>query len=134
MNREGEKIHGRLITGEGQGRHFTRLDWARRQFMDKLGIDPFPGTINLVINDSESMSVWGRLKATPGVRIENPKGGALDCNARCYRVSIGGKLDGAIVLPEVVDYEEDRVEIIAAIGIRSTLNINDGDSLILEIP
>ena len=41
----GEELLGRLATGSGQGKHFTRLDWAREQFLDKLGIDPFPGTM-----------------------------------------------------------------------------------------
>ena len=43
----GTLIRGRLVGGIGLGRHFTRLDWARRQFIDKLGIDPFPGTLNV---------------------------------------------------------------------------------------
>ena len=32
-------IRARLARGVGQGKYFTRLDWARRQFIDKLGID-----------------------------------------------------------------------------------------------
>jgi phosphoglycolate phosphatase len=129
-----EQIRGRLATGVGQGKHFTQKNWARRQFIDKLGIDPFPGTVNLVINDPESMSVWVRLKDTPGGRMDNPDGGARDCSARCYRVSIGGQVDGAIVLPEVADYAEDQIEIIATIGVRDALDVEDGDSLILEMP
>jgi CTP-dependent riboflavin kinase len=129
----GEQLLGRLTTGIGQGKHFTRLDWARQQFMNKLGIDPFPGTINLVIDDPESMKVWKRLKGTPGVRINNPNDGPHDCDARCYPVSIEGQMDGAIVLPEVAGYSPLQIEVIAAKRVRDVLGIEDGDPLRLEI-
>jgi CTP-dependent riboflavin kinase len=129
----GDRIIGRLTTGSGQGKHFTQLDWARQQFLDKLGIDPFPGTINLIVDDSESMKVWNRLKGTPGIRIDNPNDGPHDCDARCYPVSIGGEIDAAIVLPEVAGYPPVQIEIIAAMGVRDALDIDDGDSLRLEV-
>ena len=109
------------------------LDWARQQFVNKLGIDPFPGTINLIIDDSESRKVWNRLKATPGVRIDNPNDGPHDCDARCYPVSIEGQFTGAIVLPEVEGYPPAQIEIIAAIQVRESLDIEDGDLLTLQI-
>jgi CTP-dependent riboflavin kinase len=129
----GEKLLGRLATGSGRGKYFTPLDWARRQFVDKLGIDPFPGTINLIVDDAESMKVWNRLKSTPGVRIDNPNSGPHDCNARCYPVSIDGQIDAAIVIPEVAGYPPFQIELIAAIGVRDALAVGDGDTLSLEI-
>jgi len=128
-----EKIRGLLTSGASKGQHFTQIDWARRQFIEKLGIDPFPGTINVIVDEPESMSVWGRIKNTPGVSIDNPNSGPHDCNARCYQVSIEGQVDAAIVLPEVADYSTNRIEIIAETGVREALGLNDDDSLILEI-
>ncbi len=128
-----EEIHGRLTTGTGHGKHFTRLDWARRQFVEKLGIDPFPGTVNLILDEPESIGVWNRLMNTPGVRIDNPDPGPLGCDARCYPVLIEGQIEAAIVLPDVADYSPVQVEIIAGVGLRAALEIDDGDPLRLEI-
>jgi hypothetical protein len=128
-----EKIRGLLTSGAGKGQHFTQIDWARRQFIDKLGIDPFPGTVNLTVDGPESMSVWDRIKSTPGMRIDNPNDGPNDCNARCYPVSIEGRLDAAIILPEVANYSTNRIELIAPVRVRDALGINDGDSLTLEV-
>ena len=130
---QGEELLGRVTTGTGQGRHFTRLGWARRQFMEKLDIDPFPGTVNLIVDDPQSARVWNRLKGTPGVRIENPNSGLRDCRARCYPVSIDGRIDAAIVLPEITGYPPVQIEIIAAVGVRDALGIDDGDSLRLVL-
>lgn len=128
-----EKIRGLLTSGAGKGQHFTQIDWARRQFIEKLGIDPSPGTVNLTVDGSESMSVWDEIKSTSGVRIDNPNDGSNDCNARCYPVLIEGRLDAAIVLPEVANYSTNRIELIAPIRVRDALDIRDGDTLILEV-
>ncbi len=127
------RIIGRLVTGIGQGKHLTRLDWARRQFIAKLGIDPFPGTVNLVIDVPDDQVVWQRVKQTDGVRINNPNDGPRDCDARCYRAVVGGRIDSAIVVPEVIGYPPNQLEIIAAVNLRDALNIADGDRLTVDI-
>lgn len=128
-----ETIIGRLVTGIGQGRHFTRLEWARRLFIDRLGIDPYPGTINLAVVAADQLAVWQRLAATPGIRIDNPGDGPHDCDARCYRIAIEDRYDGAIVLPEVDGYPPGQIEIISAVGIRGALALADGDTVRLQI-
>jgi CTP-dependent riboflavin kinase len=133
-----EILIGRLATGIGQGRHFTRLGWAREQFMAKLGIDPFPGTVNVVVDDPDAMPVWVRLKRTPGIRIDNPNDGPHDCDARCYpaRIEAGGAhgpIEAAIVVPEVESYPPAQVELIATVGVREALALEDGDQVRIEI-
>lgn len=123
----GTIIVGRLASGIGLGRHFTRLDWARRQFIEKLGIDPFPGTVNLRIDEPGSLLAWQRLRSTAGILITNPGTGPTDCNARCFLIEIHGREPAAIVLPEVVGYAPDLVEIIAGRELRKALRIADGD-------
>ena len=122
-----ETLVGRLATGIGQGEHFTRLDWARAQFIGRLGIDPYPGTVNMIVDDPNSMPVWVRIKRTPGIRIDNPGDGPHDCDARSYPVTVAGSIEGAIVVPEVDNYPSAQVEIIAYISVRAALGIEDGD-------
>lgn len=129
----GEVLSGRVASGIGQGRHFTRIDWARRQFIDKLGIDPYPGTFNVVIDEPDAMQAWVRLKRTDGVTIDNPGDGPHDCDGRCWPVTIGGRIAGAIVLPLMPDYPPAQVEMIAAVGVRETLGVEDGDAMTIEL-
>jgi catechol 2,3-dioxygenase-like lactoylglutathione lyase family enzyme len=128
-----KQIRGLLTSGASKGQYFTQIDWARRQFIEKLGIDPSPGTVNLTVDGPESMSVWDEIKSTPGVRIDNPNNGPNDCGARCYPVSIDGRLEAAIVLPEVAGYLTNRIELIAPVRVRDALGVSDGDSLFLEV-
>lgn len=124
-------ISGRVISGLGQGSAFTRLDWAREQFIEKLGIDPFPGTLNLILETPGALATWAEWKTTPGVVITPPN--ADWCNARCYPVRIANQINGAIVLPEVNGYSSAQIEIIAEVSLRETLRLQDGDALTLEI-
>lgn len=127
------RIVGRLSTGIGQGRLFTRLDWARAQFIDRLGIDPFPGTVNVTLEEAGALAAWERLKAEPGVRIDNPNDGPFDCDARCYPVLIEGRIEAAIVLPEIEGYSPASIEMIAAVGVREALAIEDGAAVVIKV-
>jgi len=99
--------------------------------MEKLSIDPYPGTLNLEITDPESLQLFKDLKATPGIEIlpEDP----LFCSARCYPVLIHGKLKGAIVYPLVESYPENKMELIAPQNIKEVLLVATGDILEVEV-
>ncbi len=125
-------ITGKLVSGIGQGRHFTRLEWVRRQFIDRLGIDPYPGTINVEANAGTSQETWRALRETAGIRIDNPNDGPHDCDARCYLVLIENAIEAAIVLPEVATYPAAQIELIAAVNVRQTLQIGDGAAIRLH--
>lgn len=107
------------------------MPWVRRQFISKLSIDPYPGTLNLEIVDPESIRNFKELKRIKGVEItpEDPS----FCSARCYPVLISGGLTGAIVFPLVENYPENKMELIAPQNIKSSLSLQTGDDLEVEI-
>ncbi len=123
-------LTGILASGLGEGESFTRLDWARAAFVAKVGIDPYPGTVNLALDDEAARAMWARLRARPGLRIVPPDPGW--CAAKLYPVTIAGRIPGAVVLPELPSYPADKVEVIAAIEVRAALGLRDGDTLALE--
>ncbi|MGE0748789.1 MAG: DUF120 domain-containing protein [Rhodospirillales bacterium] len=125
------QITGRLASGVGEGKHFTRLEWARAQFVTKLGIDPFPGTVNLVVDDPAELEKWAVLRATPGVVIRPPD--PQWCDGRCWKVRIGDDIDAAIVFPGVPGYPENQIEVIAPVDVRERLKVDDGASLRLDV-
>ncbi len=103
----------------------------KRQFIEKLSIDCFPGTLNLEIVDLESVGSFKELKSKKGIEItpEDPS----FCSAQCYPVLIGGRLKGAIVLPMVKDYPENKMELIASENIKKALAAKAGDDLEVEL-
>ena len=125
------KIQGKIVEGLRVAADFTQIPWVRKQFISKLSIDPYPGTLNLEIVDPESLQTFNALKAMKGIEItpEDP----LFCSAKCYQVLIQGQLKGAIVLPMVKDYPENKMELIAPQNIKEALSMKAGDYLEVEI-
>jgi len=126
-----QTINGVLATGLGQATGFTSLDWARKAFQDRLGIDPFPGTVNLIIESEPERTAWRSVKSWPGLVLPPPRPDW--CNSRCYHARLNNQIDAAIVLPEIDSYPEDQIELIAAIAVRDMLKLKDGDPLVIEV-
>ena len=126
-------VVGRVQTGLGQAGGFTSLPWAQREFMRALGIDPYPGTLNLLL-DPSGLSDWQALAAQPGLRVVPERD--TDCAARCYPVLASvpgqGSITAGILIPEVPGYAPDQVEVLAAVSLRESLRLADGDSVTLR--
>ena len=119
------------MSGKGEGALFTGAPWARAAFQNLVGIDPWPGTLNLRIRDRHSLAVWSEIKGAPGLVLRAPD--PAWCDAWVYKAMIQGGLKGAVVLPGVSTYAPDQLEIIAAVSIRESLGIGDGDVLEVEV-
>lgn len=119
------------MEGLREAHHFTQIPWVRRQFIEKLSIDPYPGTLNLQIADPDSLRVFNELKKRGGIKIvpEEPS----YCSAQCYPVLIHHRLKGAIVFPLVANYPEEKVELIAAEKIKTSLALKEGDLVEIEV-
>ncbi|MCX8118658.1 MAG: CTP-dependent riboflavin kinase [Desulfobacterota bacterium] len=117
--------------GLKEANQFTQIPWVRRQFIEKLSIDPYPGTLNLQIHDLDSLRAYQDLKKREGIEIvpEDPS----FCRARCYPVLIHQRLRGAIVLPLVEHYPENKVELIASQKIQTSLSLKEGDEIEIEV-
>ena len=118
---------GRVAAGKGVAVGFTASPWARQAFIDLAGIDPFPGTLNLVVAAGPQREAWARLKAAGGIRMAAPD--PAWCDAFLFPVHLNESLPGAIVLPAVAGYDPAQVEIIAAVGLRAALGLADGDAV-----
>jgi CTP-dependent riboflavin kinase len=126
-----ETIIGELATGLGEAAGFTGLDWARAAFREHLGIEAWPGTLNLVVRSGEDRAAWAAVKGWPGIILPPPRPDW--CRSRCWRARIDGRIDAAIVLPEIESYPDDKIELIAAVAVRAALNLADGDAVRIEV-
>jgi len=119
-------FRGEVFTGLGEGKYYISLDGYRRQLIDKLGFDPFPGTLNLKI-DEESILRRGELNEIDAVNIDPFRSEKRTFGGgKCYRVKINGT-DGAIIVPDRTHYSKDLMEIVSPKNLRRTLSLRDGN-------
>lgn len=123
-----EWIHGIVTRGSGEATQFTQMDWVCRQMLDRFGFVPYPGTFNLRPESSRDQAAFRRLKESGGILLEAAPG---FCAARCFPVTLEGGLAGALVVPEVDGYPDDKLEILAPICLRDRLFIGEGGRVTL---
>lgn len=124
------ELEGKLCSGLGEGAKFVQLDWAEREFLEKLEFSPYPGTINLSLTGSVWTDVRCRLQQATGIQIVPPPG---FCISKCFVVQINEQIEGAAVLPDIEDYPNDKLEVLAPVAVRQELNLQDGDIVRLRI-
>jgi len=122
---EDVRLTGVVCTGLGEGKYYIALDGYMRQFEQKLGFTPHPGTLNIEL-DSHSTNMRKRLNAMDGIHIEGFEDGVRTFgSAKCFEVQIDNTC-GAIVIPNRKHYPDDIIEIIAPVNLRERLRVGDG--------
>jgi riboflavin kinase, archaea type len=126
-----KKITGLVFSDLGRAAGFMALDWVQSSLKDKLGFSPYPGTLNLRLRTDGERDLWRAVRETgQGIEISSPD--AAFCQARCFLVEIGGKHQGAVILPEVEGYPADKLEVVAGVRLKDALKIADGDPVTLK--
>ena len=123
-------LTGKVITGLGEGQYYISLDGYRIQFRQKLGFDPYPGTLNIKL-DPESIELRKQISShitIAGFTSHNRTFG----NGSCFNIEIS-EIQGAVVVPERTHYPEDIIEIIAPVNLRQSLSLKDGSFVQVEV-
>ncbi len=123
-------LEGEACTGLGEGAGFTQLEWVQREFLAKLGFEPYPGTFNLHMSGPDWEEAKRVMAREPGISI-TPEPGF--CAAKCFLVVVAGRITGAVVFPEIGGYPPDKFEVVSAVPMRQALGVVDGDSVVVSI-
>ena len=108
-------IRGVVVSGIGEGSAFMDLEWVKRQILEKLGFEPYVGTLNLKLDEETSGRFQSYITSRRGILIE-PEDEKLRAG-KCFRVRVERKIEGAVIVPLVANYPEDQVEELEAITI-----------------
>ena len=131
-----ERMTGIIYSDLGQASIFMALDWVQVLLKDRLGYHPFPATLNVRPMAAADAQTWQRVRREfAGTSLTAAS--ERHCGAKLFRVDISkaaqaGKIGGAVLLPEVQDYPEDKIEIVAPMRLKDHFQVNDGDQLTLE--
>ena len=125
-------IRGKVFSGIGEGRYYVSLEGYRRQFIEKLGFDPYPGTLNIKI-PKEQMYFRRILEKEEGILIEGfSTPDRTFGEVKSFKCKVNG-IEGAVVMPKRTHYPEDVLEVIAPVKLRDVLKLKDGDYVDVEV-
>ena len=132
-------LDGRVTSGMGEGRHYISLSGYMAQFRDRLGYEPFAGTLNVELT-TESARSRGELEAlsASATPIDGWEDGDRTFGpATCYAARVEHEddaYDGAhVIVPERTHHDETQLELIAPVKLRDVLDLEDGDRLTIHL-
>ncbi len=123
------KVKGAVFSGEKLGGAFVGINWAKKQIEKKLGFSPYLGTLNIRLSEKHTKQLEKIFDKFKGIEITPAKG---FFKASCFNVLIMGRIRGAIVIPEKLDYPSNVLEILAPVNLRKALAVRDGDEIEIE--
>jgi riboflavin kinase len=127
-------LEGLLFTGIGEGAYYITRDGYRKQFIEKLGFDPYPGTLNLKLTTDYDMKTMTELESYPAIEIQGFKSETRSFGAvKCYPAVINNKIKGTVVAALRSHYNSSVIEIIAPYYLRGKLKLKDGHKVKVEI-
>lgn len=125
------RFRGKVSVGRGEGARYLSLDWVIIQIEEKCGFTPFPGTLNVIVDESVRGKYRAFIDAHDGIAVE-----PIDSRyayGKYFQGIINGEVDGGVIVPLVPGYLENLVEVISGVNIREALGLSDGDEVSVKI-
>ncbi|WP_255150754.1 CTP-dependent riboflavin kinase [Halorarius halobius] len=130
-------LHGTVTSGMGEGRHYISLPGYMEQFRERLGYEPFAGTLNVDL-DAESVEARARMDAMDPVRIDGWEGddrtyGPAFCWPAAVLVDGETYEEAHVIAPERTHHDADQLEVIAPEKLRDVLGLDDGMEVTVRV-
>ena len=132
---------GSVTSGMGEGRHYISLPGYMRQFRERLGYEPYEGTLNVDLDD-ESVRARARMDALDPIDVdgwadEDRTYGPAYCWPACVERADADdttRYDRAhVIAPERTHHGDDQLEVIAPDRLREELALQDGDTITIHV-
>ncbi len=129
-------FEGRIITGMGEGAYYMSLNGYKQQFKEKLGYEPYPGTLNIKLSSMLYVEAKKEMLKYPSIDIEGFSDQSRTFGwVKCYPAFINESvnINSSILILERTHYDDSIIEIIAPFSIKEQFSLKDGDYIRLKV-
>lgn len=127
------KLHGRIVTGVGEGAHYMSMNDYTKQFKKKIGYIPFPGTLNIKLENTSDKTLLSMISDMKEIMIN----GFADKKrtygwVKCYPAKLKD-ISCHLVILERTHHDNSIVEIISKVEIRKRAKLKNGSKVVITI-
>ena len=122
------EIRGTIRSGLGEGKYYLSMKGYRNQIIEKIGFDPYLGTLNIRLLDSE---VWKRKMLSemkPIIILGFKENERTFGDLYAYMAKID-QIECAIIVPLRTHHGQEIIELISREYLRKKLSKKDGDEI-----
>jgi len=129
------ELKGTLISGMGEGAYYMSLKGYTKQFNSKVGYIPFPGTLNVRLDNKIHQEAIKQFENLDGTKIESFSDGKRTYGwVKCFHAKINHSIDCELIILERTHHDNSIIELISKICIRKSGKLKDGSQVTITIP
>jgi riboflavin kinase len=119
----------------GEGAYYMSLKGYTKQFKEKLGYVPFPGTLNVKLSKKEYIETVSQFYNRDCILINGFSDEKRTYGwVKCFNAKLNNLIDCELVILERTHHDNSVIELISKINIRKTAKLKDGSNLTIKIP
>ncbi|MEM0090755.1 MAG: DUF120 domain-containing protein [Nitrososphaerota archaeon] len=127
-------LEGRVFSGLGEGAYYISLSGYYNQIKEKLGFEPFLGTLNIKLLSSAAIEGRMLLEKVANIVIEGFKDEKRSYgSAKCIKALFNDEDECAILFIERTHHDTSVIEVVAPHNLREKHGLKDGDKVKLTV-
>lgn len=127
-------LSGVLVAGMGEGKYYMSLKGYTKQFAQKIGYIPFPGTLNVKLDKKEHVESLRQLNNLDGTKIDGFSDGKRTYGwVKCFACKLNDKVDAQLIMLERTHHDLSTIELISKFEIRKKLALKSGSPISIKI-
>ncbi len=128
------ELEGVLVSGMGEGAYYMGLKGYTKQFKPKIGYTPFPGTLNVRLDQKIHQEAIKQFEILEGVKIESFSDGKRTFGwVKCFAAKLNNSINCELIILERTHHDDSIIELISKVCIRKTAKLKDGSKVLIRI-
>jgi len=108
------EIKGTLVSGMGEGAYYMGLKGYTKQFKSKIGYVPFPGTLNVRIDQKIHQEAIKQFETLNGIKIKSFSDGKRTYGwVKCFPAKLNNSVNCDLILLERTHHDNSVIELIS---------------------
>ncbi|MDH5462732.1 MAG: DUF120 domain-containing protein [Nitrosopumilus sp.] len=129
------ELKGTLISGMGEGAYYMGLKGYTKQFQSKIGYIPFPGTLNVLLDQKIHQEAIKQFETLDGIKINSFSDGMRTYGwVKCFAAKLNNSTRCELIMLERTHHDNSIIELISKHCLRKTAKLKDGSKVSIKIP
>ncbi len=128
------EIKGTLVSGMGEGAYYMGLKGYTKQFQSKIGYVPFPGTLNVRLDQKIHQEAIKQFETLNGIKIKSFSDGKRTYGwVKCFTAKLNNSSNCELIILERTHHDDSIIELISKSCLRKTAKLKDGSKVSIKI-
>ena len=129
------ELKGILVSGMGEGAYYMALKGYTKQFKSKIGYVPFPGTLNVRLDQKTHQEAIKQFETLEGIKIKSFSDGKRTYGwVKCFPAKLNNTISCELIVLERTHHDDSVIELISKTCMRKTGKLKDGSKVSIKIP